>query len=381
MDISKRPPENYCPFGRTVSNQTIVHLVDRGTRVAFMSYPYDADALRERFGDQFDTNVSLARYTSARIGGLADGLLTAESVEDLVSMVTYLWEEEIPFVVLGGGSNVLVSDAGVRGLVLLNKARQAVFDIESEPPTVWAASGTNFGVIARQAASHGLTGLEWASGIPGTIGGAIVGNAGAHGGDVAGNLLLAEILHREIEDIRSEIGKPPLKVVRREEWLADQFEFSYRSSRIKQKVTGAFEAKEVGLPGRSEIKQPEVIVVAALFQLAQSSKEEVEARLDELVAQRRLTQPFGASLGSMFKNPEGDYAGSLIEQAGLKGTRVGDAAISSLHANFFINFGNASATDVWDLINLARSVVASKFGVNLELEIELIGSWEVEQNR
>jgi UDP-N-acetylmuramate dehydrogenase len=107
----------------------------------------------------------------------------------------------------------------------------------------------------------------------------------------------------------------------------------------------------------------------------------VEARLDELVAQRRLTQPSGASLGSMFKNPEGDYAGRLIEQAGLKGTRVGDAAISSLHANFFINYGNASATDVWDLINLSRSVVASKFGVNLELEIELIGSWEVKWNR
>ena len=346
-----------------------------------MSYPFDADAMRERFGDQFDTNVSLARYTSARIGGLADGLLIAESMDDLVSMVSYLWEEEIPFVVLGGGSNVLVSDAGVNGLVLLNKARQVMFDVESEPPTVWAASGSNFGVISRQAASRGLTGLEWASGIPGTIGGAIVGNAGAHGGDVAGNLLLAEILHREIEDKKSKNGSPPKRVIRRDDWLADQFEFSYRSSGIKEKVTGAIDAEEVGLPGRLEIKQPEVIVLAALLRLAQSTKEVVEARLDELVAQRRLTQPSGASMGSMFKNPEGDYAGRLIEQAGLKGTRVGDAAISSLHANFFINYGNASATDVWDLINLSRSVVASKFGVNLELEIELIGSWEMKWNR
>ncbi len=345
-----------------------------------MTYPFAANTLRERFGDQFDTNVSLARYTSARIGGLADGLLTAESVEDLVSMVSFLWEEEIPFILLGGGSNVLVSDAGVRGLVLLNKARQVMFDVESEPPTVWAASGTNFGVIARQAASRGLTGLEWASGIPGTLGGAIVGNAGAHGGDIAGNLLLAEILHREIEDKKSKNGNPPMRVILREEWLADQFEFSYRSSRIKEKVTGAIDSEKVGFPGRSEIKQPEVIVLAALLRLAQSTKEVVEARLDELVAQRHLTQPSGASMGSMFKNPEGDYAGRLIEQAGLKGTRVGNAAISSLHANFFINYGNASATDVWDLINLARSVVASKFGVNLELEIELIGSWEVKRN-
>ena len=346
-----------------------------------MSYPFDANAMRKKFGDQFDTNVPLARYTSTRIGGLADGLLIAESIDDLVSMVSYLWEEEIPFVVLGGGSNVLVSDAGVNGIVLLNKARQVMFDVESEPPTVWAASGSNFGVIARQAASRGLTGLEWASGIPGTIGGAIVGNAGAHGGDVAGNLLLAEILHREIEDKRSKNGSPHKRVIQREDWLVDQFEFSYRSSCIKEKVTGAIDAQKVGLPGRSELKQPEVIVLAALLRLARSTKEVVEARLDELVAQRRLTQPSGASLGSMFKNPEGDYAGRLIEQAGLKGTRVGDAAISSLHANFFINYGNASATDVWDLINLSRSVVASKFGVDLELEIELIGSWEVKWNR
>ena len=364
-----------------MSDKFVVHPVDRDTRVAFMSYPFDANAMRKKFDDQFDTNVSLARYTSARIGGLADGLLMAESIDDLVSMVSYLWEEEIPFVVLGGGSNVLVSDAGVNGIVLLNKARQVIFDVESEPPTVWAASGSNFGVIARQAASRGLTGLEWASGIPGTIGGAIVGNAGAHGGDVAGNLLMAEILHREIEDKRSNNGSPPKRVIRREDWLTDQFEFSYRSSRIKKKVTGAIEAEGVSFPGRSEINQPEVIVLAALLRLAQSTKEVVEARLDELLAQRRLTQPSGASMGSMFKNPEGDYAGRLIEQAGLKGTRVGDAAISSLHANFFINYGNASATDVWDLINLSRSVVASKFGVNLELEIELIGSWEVKWKR
>jgi UDP-N-acetylmuramate dehydrogenase len=346
-----------------------------------MSISFDAEALREKFGEQFGTNVSLARYTSARIGGFADGLLTADSVEDLVSMVSYLWEEEIPFVVLGGGSNILVSDAGVRGLVLLNKARQVKFDVESEPPTVWAASGTNIGVIARQAASRGLSGLEWAAGIPGTIGGAIVGNAGAHGRDVAGNLLLAEILHREIEDKRSKNGNPPMRVIRREDWLVDKFDFSYRSSRIKKRAIVAYGTEEVGLSGRSEIKQPEFIVLAALLRLAQSTEEDVKTRLEELVAHRRLTQPSGASMGSMFKNPEGDYAGRLIEQAGLKGTRVGDAAISSLHANFFINYGNASATDVWDLINLARSVVASKFGVNLELEIELIGSWEIERNR
>jgi UDP-N-acetylmuramate dehydrogenase len=350
-------------------------------REVIMSYPYDADALRERFGDQFDSNVPIARYTSARIGGLADGMLTAETIADLVSMVSLLWEEEIPFLVLGGGSNVLVSDSGVRDLVLLNKAREVNFDVKSKPPTVWAASGSNFGVVARQAASRGLSGLEWASGIPGTIGGAIVGNAGAHGGDIAGNLLLAEILHREIEDKVSDNGHPPSKVIRREEWLVDQFEFNYRSSRLKQKNRGEFDAEKAGIQGRLEIKQPEFIVLAALLQLSHSTKEAVEAQIDQIAAQRRLTQPLGASMGSMFKNPEGDYAGRLIEQAGLKGTRVGDAAISTLHGNFFINYGNASAADVWDLINIAKSVVANKFGVSLELEIELIGEWSVERDR
>lgn len=341
-----------------------------------MSYPVDVSSLKERFGEHFNTEVPLARYTSTRIGGPAEGLLFAESIDDLVDMVTFLWEQEIPFLVLGGGSNVLVSDAGVQGVVLLNKARRVTFNIESDPPTVWAASGANFGAVSRQAATHGLAGLEWAAGIPGTIGGAVVGNAGAHGGDMAGSLIMAEILHREIIDKRSKNGNPPIRVIQRGEWLADRFEFGYRSSVIKQEKSGTMHPSELDISGRSDIERPEIIVLAALLRLTHSTKEAVGARMDELVAYRRQTQPPGASMGSMFKNPPGDYAGRLIEKAGLKGTRVGDAAISSLHANFFINYGHATASDVWDLINLARSVVASKFEINLELEIELIGTWE-----
>jgi UDP-N-acetylmuramate dehydrogenase len=344
-----------------------------------MSNSFDTKLLNAKFGEQFDANVSLARYTSARIGGIADGMLTANSVGDLESMVIYLWEQEIPFIVLGGGSNVLVSDAGVRGLVLHNKARQVKFDEESDPPTVWAASGSNFGVIARQAGSRGLTGLEWASGVPGTIGGAVVGNAGAHGGDMAGNLLMAEILHREMKDKRSKNGNPPSMAIRREEWPTEKFDFDYRSSLIKREHYDTMRIGGGDQLGRSEIGQPGTIVLAALIRLAHSTREVVEASIEKLVSQRQQTQPPGASMGSMFKNPEGDNAGRLIELAGLKGTRVGDAAISSLHANFFINFGNASASDVWELLNLARTLVSSKFGIELELEIELIGSWEVEQ--
>ena len=360
---------------------TEAHQLGSGNQVINMTYPFEGSLLKERFGEQFSTNVSLARYTSARIGGPADGLLIAESVEDLVEILNYLWVQDIPFLVLGGGSNVLVSDAGVRGVVLLNKARKVEFDDNNYPPTVWAASGTNLGVVSRQSAAHGLTGLEWAAGIPGSIGGAVVGNAGAHDGDIAGNLILAEILHREIEDKKPNNGNSPQMVIHREEWSVDRFEFSYRSSVIKQGGTGRRHPNGPGFTGRSVIYQPEIIVLAVLLRLARSTEEAVEARIEELTANRRLTQPPGASMGSMFKNPSGDHAGRLIEAAGLKGTRVGDAAISSLHANFFINYGNASAADVWDLISLARSVVANKFGTNLELEIELIGSWEIEQNQ
>jgi len=357
------------------------HQLGSGGHVINMTYPFDANLLKERFGEQFSTNVSLARYTSARIGGPADGLLIADSVENLVDMLNYLWVQDIPFLVLGGGSNVLVSDAGFRGVVLLNKTRLVEFDENNNPPTVWAASGTNLGVVSRQAAAHGLAGLEWAAGIPGSIGGAVVGNAGAHDGDIAGNLILAEILHREIEDKRPINGNSPKTVIHREEWSVDQFEFSYRSSVIKQGGTARIHPNGPEFTGRTVIYQPEIIVLAVLLRLARSTVEAVEARMDELTANRRRTQPPGASMGSMFKNPSGDHAGRLIEAAGLKGTRAGDAAISSLHANFFINYGNASAADVWDLISLARSVVANKFGTNLELEIELIGSWEIEQNQ
>jgi len=345
--------------------------------ITTMQKPLETELLQERFGEQFQSNISLARYTSARIGGFADGLLTAKSVDDLVSMVTYLWDEELPFIILGGGSNVLVSDAGVRGVVILNKARDVAFDEESDPPTVWAASGSNLGQVARKAGLRGLGGLEWAAGIPGTVGGAVLGNAGAHGGDVAGNLLMAEILHREIEDKRSKNGNPPSVLVKREHWKTEQLGFSYRSSLVKEQQLGKPQTGEDANLGWSEIIQPSIVVLAALMRLAHSKREDIEALINEYGAYRRKTQPAGASMGSMFKNPTGDYAGRLIEEAGLKGIRVGDAAISSLHGNFFINYGNATSADVWDLISLAKNIVASKFGIDLELEIELIGAWQV----
>jgi UDP-N-acetylmuramate dehydrogenase len=174
------------------------------------------------------------------------------------------------------------------------------------------------------------------------VGGAVYGNAGAHGSDVAATLQLAEILHK------TEYG------VQRQSWPVELFEFNYRTSLLKR---GSLDA----------------IILAAQFVFQPGDPEAIQAKMDEYNAYRRRTQPPGASMGSMFKNPPGDYAGRLIEAAGLKGTRLGGAEISSAHANFFVNHENATASEVIKLIKLAQITVVEKFGVELELEIELIG--------
>lgn len=302
------------------------------------------ERLRKEFGDRLMENEPLAKYTSARIGGPADALLIVHSTDDLVQVVTELWAMEVPFKILGGGSNILVSDAGVRAVVLLNKARRVVFNQEDAPPTVTAESGSNFGALARQAAQKNLSGLEWAAGIPGTVGGAVVGNAGAHGGDVASSLVMAEILQQDN-------GK--------QNWNPDQFAFRYRGSILKEKGGSA-------------------VVLSATLQLSHGEPEEINKKLGDFLVYRRRTQPPGASMGSMFKNPPDDHAGRLIDAAGLKGTRSGEAEISDVHANFFINHGGALAQDVYALICQAQRAVSEKFGVDLELEIELFGEWAAE---
>ena len=305
------------------------------------------EALLAAFDQRLQRFVSLGRYTAARIGGAADWLITVESTDALAETVAKLWELEIPFFIFGGGSNLLVSDAGVREVVILNKARRIQFDLDSSPPTVWAESGANFGLLARQAASRGLSGLEWAAGVPGTVGGAVYGNAGAHGSDVAATLQVAEILHRTAYGIQRQI------------WPARRFEFDYRSSLLKR-------------------EKPEAVVLTARFNFQPGEAEAIQAHMDEFNDYRRRTQPPGASMGSIFKNPPDDYAGRLIEAAGLKGTRIGGAEISPVHANFFINHENATASDVIKLIKLAQSTVADKFGIDLELEIELIGEQDLD---
>ncbi|MEW6717383.1 MAG: UDP-N-acetylmuramate dehydrogenase [Chloroflexota bacterium] len=304
------------------------------------------EQLRNIFGDRLKEQEPLARYTSARIGGPAEALLSVSSKEELVLVMQKLWESDVPYRLLGGGSNILVSDAGVPGVVVLNQARKVHFT-NSHTPSVWAESGAHLSKVARQAGKRGLGGLEWAAGIPGTVGGAVVGNAGAHGGEISSSLILAEILHC---NEGQQFWEPP------------RFEFGYRSSLFK--------------------RQPrQGVVLTAQLRLEHKSVEEVEATMQEFDEHRRRTQPRGPSMGSMFKNPPGDSAGRLIDAAGLKGTRVGDAEISEVHANFFINRGKATAADVWSLIQLARQKIKEQFGVRLELEIELIGVWDEEQKQ
>lgn len=297
------------------------------------------EILRLQFGDAVQENVLLAPYTSARIGGPADIFVTVTSIDELADVIKVIWENEMPYYLLGGGSNVLVSDKGLRGVVILNRAKEVRFE-SGDQPTVWCEAGVIFSNLANRCASKGMAGLEWAATVPGTIGGAVYGNAGAFGGDISENLIWAELLTKN----------------GREKFSTEQMGYGYRTSILK----------------RGEIN---AIVLSALLRLKNSNKEDVSVKIEEFSERRKTTQPPGASMGSMFKNPAGDHAGRLIEAAGLKGTRIGNAEISKLHGNFFINHGETKAEDIHALIRLVQKTVIEKFGVALELEVELVGQF------
>ncbi len=297
------------------------------------------DVLRLHFGVAVQENVSLAPYTSARIGGNADVLVTVKSADEFADVMKVIWEQGLPFVILGGGSNVLVSDKGVRGVVVLDRAKDVRFE-SGDQPTVWCEAGVIFSNLANRCASKGLSGLEWAATVPGTIGGAVYGNAGAFGGDMSGNLIWADVLTKN--------GREKISV--------EKMDYGYRTSALKR-------------------SDETVIILSALLRLKNATKDEVSAKINEFSERRKATQPPGASMGSMFKNPAGDHAGRLMEAAGLKGTRIGTAEISTLHGNFFVSHGETKAEDVRALIRLAQKTVAEKFNVKLELEVELVGEW------
>lgn len=298
--------------------------------------------LKAALGEKLQEKMPLAGFTTAQIGGPAAGLVIADSVASLEEAVSACWQLDIPCKVLGNASNVLISDRGFDGVIVINRAKSIRFNLDRELVTVLAGSGSNLGGLARQAGIRGLSGLEWAATVPGTVGGAVYGNAGAHGSDIQANLEMAEILH---------------PISGKGKWTCGQLEYAYRSSVLKR-------------------TQSQAVILTAQFRLTQSTKEEVMARMDTFNTHRRTTQPPGASMGSMFKNPAGDFAGRLIEAAGLKGQRIGGAEISSMHANFMVNHENATASDVYRLIRLAQQKVQEQSGIELELEIELLGDWD-----
>jgi UDP-N-acetylmuramate dehydrogenase len=283
----------------------------------------------------------LSKHTSYRIGGPAQFLATVENVDHLCSWVELARELEQPLLVMGEGTNLLVADRGYRGLVILNRCRDFVMEPASHQ--VRAEAGVSLAHLARHTAENGSGGLEWAIGIPGTVGGAIVNNAGAYDGDIAGVIRRVRILDRcgEIRDLEP-----------------GDLELGYRTSRFR----GAASEEE--------------IILSADLQLIREESALLRRRMDEYAARRRKAQPGGRSAGSVFKNPPGLKAGQLIDEAGLRGRRIGDAQISPKHANYIINMGSARAEDVLRLINEAQERVQRLCGIDLELEIELVGDWQ-----
>jgi UDP-N-acetylmuramate dehydrogenase len=275
----------------------------------------------------------LAPYTTWRIGGPAEVVATPKDRADVLVAVGFARERGIAWRVLGNGSNLLVADAGVRGIVL--RLRRALDDAAVVGTTIRAGAGASFPALANLAAKHGLSGLEFAAGIPGTLGGALVMNAGWHEHETKNVVTSVDV----IEEGRA-------RTLDR-----DACGFDYRTS--------AFRGKPV-------------VVLGAELTLSRDDAKAVRARLDTYAAHRKATQPTELpSCGSVYLKPHGDFAGRLIEAAGLKGKRVGGIEISGKHANFFVNAGGGTARDVLALCETVEAEVLSKFGIALTREFEL----------
>lgn len=311
-------------------------------------------------GIEIRRGVSLAPMTTMKIGGEAEVYADVTHLQQLIGLVRWAQTSHVDYFILGGGSNILISDAGMRGLVIHNRCRtvrlvEAGTDESPVKPAldhgqgVYTESGAAMAGVARYCVRAALGGLEWAVSVPGTIGGAVVGNAGAHGGEIRDNLIAARILETDGQIV---------------ERATDELGYAYRDSVLKQ-----------GRPLRAGTFP---VVLAATFRMTNGDAETIKQRADSYLAHRRRTQPAEPSLGSTFKNPPGDHAGRLIETAGLKGERIGGVEVSQVHANFFINpggVGAASAADVMALIEHVQAVVESKFSVRLQPEIQLAGEW------
>jgi len=282
------------------------------------------------------SNEKLAPYTTWKIGGPADLMIIPDSKAAIAAAIRILARHNVPWTVIGRGSNLLVADKGIRGAVI--KLGDTLETLRFEGSTAYAGASYSFIKLSVLAAKAGLTGLEFAGGIPGSVGGAVYMNAGAHGSDVSRILKQAEVILDSGEIVTMQ---------------TDDLRYAYRHSVLHT------------LPG---------IVTEAVFELAEGDRKEIAGAMAAYRDRRLRTQPLQlACAGSVFRNPQGGFAAKLIEEAGLKGKRVGGAEISALHANFIVNTGNATAVDVLTLIAEVQHIVRDKYGVSLVPEVLVVG--------
>jgi UDP-N-acetylmuramate dehydrogenase len=297
--------------------------------------------IQRRIGVKTSRDEPLGRFTTMRVGGPADLFVTPHNRFELRKLVQFARGRDLPHFLLGRGSDLVIADAGIRGLVIQIRAEGIRIDGER----LVAEAGAQMARAATEAQKAGLTGLEFGLAIPGTVGGAVWANAGAHEGDIAGVIESASVLAADGTEGSLDVA---------------DLGFAYRDSRFKHVADGA---------------APE-LVMDATFRLAPADPAAIAASLDEIRTWRRTHQPLGIpSAGSVFRNPPGDSAGRLIEAAGLKGTRIGGAAVSEKHANFIVNDQRGTAADVRGLAEHVRAVVAERAGITLEPEIEFVGDW------
>lgn len=289
------------------------------------------------------TDEPLSRHTTFGIGGPADAFVTVRNAQELARAVLIAREFAAPIFILGAGSNVLVGDNGVRGVVIDNQAKAVTVTPDEGSgggARVVAESGVSFAALARQMAREGWAGIEWAAGIPGTLGGAVVYNAGAYDGCLADVLVSATLLN----------GGNATKTLANAE-----LEFSYRNSIVTRGQCAG------------------CVVLSVELALTRGDATALVAKVGEYDRMRLAAQPRGRNSGSTFKNPQGEHAWRLIDAAGLRGHRIGDARISEKHCNFIENLGDARAADVAALMREAQRRVRERFGIELENEVELVG--------
>ena len=285
-------------------------------------------------------NVPLSEHTSFRIGGPADIFMIPRNEEELFRALECAEKHALPVFVMGNGSNLLISDSGIRGLVIKIRSQEADISINSETKIMTASASALLSVAVKKSVDAGFSGLEWAAGIPGTVGGAVSMNAGAYGSEIKNTLRSVRAVVKT--DNKYEIADKAVK----------DSDLGYRYSRFSY---------------------PDMIVLSATFELSSGDGTE-KMRMDDYTKRRASKQPLSyPSAGSVFKRPDGFFAGKLIEDAGLKGVSVGGAKVSELHAGFIINTGGAKASDVVRLIEIIKKAVFESSGVMLEEELKLIG--------